>query len=171
METTKNEFTTKQKQFLNSLSEYLEIKFLYYGSIQREDYIIGKSDIDVLIFTDNDKSTIAKMQHFLHVNKEDFKKIVWKLREHDKIVTGYKLIYENDFIKAEFAVYNNTLRQYIIREHNSKINIPFYIIWLLNLLKTLFYKLQIIPPYAYIHIKRFLFSYGLGYTNEKFFIF
>lgn len=171
METTKNKLTQKQSAFLKSFSDYLEIPLLYYGSIQRDDYIIGKSDIDILVFTDNEQSTITKMQHFLHVSKSDFKKFIWKIRHPDKVTTGYKIIYQNDFIKAEFAIYNDKFKKAITDEHNSKLYIPFYIIWMLILLKILFYELQIIPAQYYSYFKRVLFSYGLGYDGfDKFVI-
>ena len=165
METTKNKLTQKQSEFLDSLSNYLELPLLYYGSIQRDDYIVGKSDIDILVFTDNEQSTITKMKHFLHVGKQDFKKIVWKIRKDPIITTGYKIIYQNSFIKAEFAIYNEKFKQPITNEHNSKLNIPFYISFMLCLLKFLFYELHIISSHYYSYFKRCLFSYGLGYDG------
>ena len=76
METTKNELPQNTKQFFYNLGEYLDTKVLFYGSVQRADYVPGKSDIDVVIFADNDDSLIAKLQHHLHLNKKDFKKIM-----------------------------------------------------------------------------------------------
>ena len=77
METTKNNLPPNVKDFFYNLSEYLDTKMLYFGSVQRSDYVPGKSDIDVDIFTDNENSVIAKMQHFLGVSKKEFKSIVW----------------------------------------------------------------------------------------------
>ena len=72
METTKNNLPPNVKKFFYNLSEYLDTKMLYFGSVQRSDYVPGKSDIDVDIFTDNENSIIGKMQHFLGVSKKDF---------------------------------------------------------------------------------------------------
>lgn len=166
MENTNNKLTPKQKEFLDSLSEYLEIKLLYYGSIQREDYIPGKSDIDIDIFTDNENSTIAKMQHFLHVKKTDFKKVVWQLRKDNKLTTGYKLAYKNDFINAEFAIYDAKFKIHILEEHNGKNDLPFYITYLLIFLKILHYQLNILSTTYYKDLKRKLFSYGLGQKSK-----
>jgi len=66
METTKNDLPQDIKQFFYKLSDYLDTKLLYYGSVQRSDYVPGKSDIDVDIFTDNPDSLITKLQHFLN---------------------------------------------------------------------------------------------------------
>ena len=170
MENTSNKLTPKQKKFLDSLSEYLEIKLFYYGSILREDYIPGKSDIDIAIFTDNETSTITKMQHFLHLQKLDFKKVVWKVRKDDRLTTGYKLLYITDFINAEFAIYNEKFKNYIMEEHNSKIDVPFYISVALSFLKILHYQLQILPTSYYKDLKRKIFSYGFGYKTKDAYI-
>ena len=74
METTKNDLPSDTKKFFYNLSDYLDTKLLYYGSVQRSDYVPGKSDIDVDIFTDNADSLKSKLQHFLHLKKNSFKK-------------------------------------------------------------------------------------------------
>ena len=125
METPKNKLTPKEKQFLDGLSEYLDTKLFYYGSIQRDDYIPGKSDIDVNIFTDNESSTISKLQHYLHVRKKDFQKIVWKVYNANKVVTGYKIKYQNSFIKLEASIYNEKYKFIILKDHNSQLDLPF----------------------------------------------
>ena len=66
---------------------------LYYGSIQRSDYVPGKSDIDVDIFTDNEYSLMSKMQHYLHLSKSKFKKVVYII--DNKTTNGYKVKYTN----------------------------------------------------------------------------
>ena len=73
METTKNDLPQKTKLFFYKLSDYLDTKMLYFGSVQRTDYVAGKSDIDVDIFTENEHSIMSKMQHFLGVSKKEFK--------------------------------------------------------------------------------------------------
>jgi polyribonucleotide nucleotidyltransferase len=47
METTRNKLPDVIQVFFNKLSEYLDTKLLFYGSIQRSDYFPGSSDIDV----------------------------------------------------------------------------------------------------------------------------
>ena len=73
METTKNEMDAYSKNFFNKLGNYLDIKIYYYGSIQRNDYFPGKSDIDVDLFTDNVSSIIIKLNNLLGVEKYKFK--------------------------------------------------------------------------------------------------
>ena len=72
METTKNKLPENITIFFKNLSELLDTKLLFFGSVQRNDYFPGSSDIDVDIFTDNIPSTIYKMQHYLHIDKKKF---------------------------------------------------------------------------------------------------
>ena len=65
METTKNKLSSYESDFFNKLSNYLDTKLYFYGSIQRDDYKPGHSDIDVDIFTDNIHSALIKIQNLL----------------------------------------------------------------------------------------------------------
>jgi hypothetical protein len=168
MENPKNKLTPKEKQFLDGLSEYLDTTLFYYGSIQRDDYIPGKSDIDVNIFTDNEASTISKLQHYLHVQRKEFQKIVWKVYYNDKVVTGYKLKYKNSFIILEISIYNIKYKSIVLNEHNSKMKLPFHSHCLLYIIKILFYVLRIIPASVYVYIKHKIFTIGLGLPDDQF---
>ena len=170
METTKNDLPQNVKVFFNKLSEYLDTKLLYYGSVQRSDYIPEKSDIDVEIFTDNEESVLTKMQHFLHVKKSDFEKVVWQL--NDTIIYGYKLKYENkeEKIIAEFSVYNEKFKKPILKEHTNKFVLPFYISILLYILKFFFYQLPLLTPKLYAKIKRFILNTLMGEDTSKFLV-
>lgn len=168
METPKNKLTPKEKQFLDSLSDYLDTKLFYYGSIQRDDYVPGKSDVDINIFTDNTESTITKLQHYLHVQRKEFQKIVWKVNKANKLVTGYKLKYQNSFIKLEISVYNIKYKQIILDDHNSKLDLPFIPYCILHILKLLFYRLNIISANIYMYIKKRVFSIGIGLPIDEF---
>ena len=113
METTKNALPPNTKKFFYNLGEYLDTKVLFYGSIQRADYVPGKSDIDVVIFTENEYSLMTKIQHHLHLKKKDFKKVMYIIDEN--VVYGYKVKYENkgENIKSEFSIYNENYKDII----------------------------------------------------------
>jgi hypothetical protein len=158
METTRNELPQNVKDFFYHLSDYLDTKFLYYGSVQRSDYVPGKSDIDVYIFAENEYSIMNKMQHYLHVPKSDFKKVAWIL--DDEAIYGYKLKYENDKkgIKAEFAIYNERFKKFILEDH-KKINVlPIYITILLYILKFFYYQFPILDSKTFSFYKRFILN-------------
>ena len=94
METTKNIMPEYNNIFFDKLKNHLDLKIYFFGSVQRDDYFPKDSDIDVAIFTDNIKSTIFKLQSFLHKDYNDFKKFVWKLNNDNRLVKGYKIMYK-----------------------------------------------------------------------------
>jgi hypothetical protein len=170
METTKNKLTDNTQAFFQELSSYLEIPIYFYGSIQRNDYFPGHSDIDVDIFTSNESSTITKMQHFLHVKRSDFKKFIWRLNGNNKMVYGYKIMYKNveQGFSAEFSIYNETVKDDILKEHNEKSAIPFYISWFLVILKIIYYNLHFIDKKTFRYLKKKLLTFGLGLPEDDF---
>ena len=170
METTKNELPQEVKKFFSHLSNFLDTKLFYFGSVQRSDYLPGKSDIDVDIFTENEFSTMNKLQHFLNVDKSQFKKVVWLIK--NKVVYGYKLkfIDKSIHLTAEFSIYNEKFKSLVLSEHLSKLNLPFYITILLNILKNLFYSQQLISGSYYSYLKRMLLSISIGLPEDKFLV-
>ena len=169
METTKNDLPPDTKQFFYKLSEYLDTKLLYYGSVQRSDYVPGKSDIDIDIFTDNPDSLITKLQHFLHLKKKKVKKTMYII--DDKTIYGHKVKYENkgNQIKAEFAIYSEGDKAIVIKQHQHKMVLPIYISILLYILKTFYYRIPILTKSFYINSKNWLLN-KVGNPNNKFII-
>jgi len=161
METTKNEMPEYAKNFFHRLSNYLDTKIYYYGSVQRGDYFPNSSDIDVDIFTDNDSSTISKLKNFLDVEKIQFNKFIYKLHKSDKLVHGYKVQYNDSLnnFSTEISIYNEKYKENVLIEHNAKTNIPFYATYFLILLKVLYYNLGIISEANYKNIKNFIMNY------------
>jgi hypothetical protein len=170
METTKNHLSPYASQVFKRLSTYLDKKLLFFGSVQRDDYFPGSSDIDVDIFTDNVESTISKMQHFFKVPKNRFKKFVWKLNKSNRLANGYKIMYkepDNDFC-AEFSIYDEKFKKDVLEEHNGKIVLPFYASVLLVILKFLYYKLHLIPDKLYTFTKKKILSLMIGLPDDEF---
>jgi predicted nucleotidyltransferase len=172
METTKNKLTSEQMKFFKKLSNYLDTKLYYYGSIQRKDYFPGTSDIDVCIFTNNNTETKYKMLSFLGLKKSEYKKIIYKLHQTGKLVYGYKVKYKNEKknINVEFAIYNEYDKKEVLREHNFKSELPFYISWLLIINKFFYYNLQMMSKNYYYDCKRFLMGYMLQGKDSEFVI-
>jgi predicted nucleotidyltransferase len=161
METTRNKLTKDEKIFFFKLSNYLDTKLYYFGSVQRADYFPNSSDIDVDIFTHNEKSTIMQLMNFLNVERKQFKRFVWKLNNNnDKLAHGYKLMYKNEAnnFSVEFSIYNEKYKRYILYEHNDKKDIPLHATVLLIIIKFLYYTLQIIPSKWYTEAKKFILS-------------
>ena len=168
METTKHELSPYAHNFFNRLKNYINEKIYFYGSIQRNDYFSESSDIDVDIFTENTSSTIIKIQHFLNVDKSEFKKIIYKLNTNKKIVYGYKIKYSdpiNHFF-TEISIYPEKNKPEVLLEHNFKQNMPFYISLPLIILKYFYYNLKFIPDDIYNKLKYFFLD-SLNTDNEK----
>jgi predicted nucleotidyltransferase len=160
METTKNELPDFANSFFSKLRNYLDTKIYFFGSVQRYDYFPTSSDIDIAIFTDNIHSTINKIQNLLNINRNEFKKFVWRLNYDNSLVTGYKVMYkepERNFA-VEISIYDEKFKNGILTEHNGKSVLPFYATYLLIIIKILFYTLNIIPAEWYIYMKNIIFT-------------
>jgi len=170
METTKNELDSYSKIFFLKLGNYLDTQIYYFGSIQRNDFFPGKSDIDVDLFTSNTQSTIVKLQNFLGVEKYKFKKFVYKLHKTKKVVYGYKVKYEdktNNFV-TEISIYDEKDKDSVLIEHNSKAILPFYISWFLIILKIFFYKLGILSEETYSYVKKIIMNFMVEGEDVEF---
>ena len=170
METTKNNLPSNVTKFFHNLSEYLDTTLLYYGSVQRSDYIPGKSDIDIVIFTENEHSIMSKMQHFLNIERHKFKKIIWVIE--DVYVEGYKIMYKNpeEKIVAEFTIYNEKFKKYVIKEQTRRLELPLYISVILYIVKFLYYKLNLFPQRIYAKCKNFILHSLNGEPDDIFYI-
>jgi hypothetical protein len=172
METTKNEMSPYAKQFFDKLSKYLDNKFYFYGSIQRLDYFPEYSDIDADLFTDNEQSTILKIQNFLGNQKNDFKKFIYKLHKSNRLVQGYKIKYADKThnFKTEIAIYNEKYKNDVLLEHNLKTQLPFFVSILIVTLKFFYYSLKIIPTDLYKYLKRIVLNYMVEGRDAEFVI-
>jgi predicted nucleotidyltransferase len=162
MDTLKNDLPEDIKLFFTKLSNYLDNKIYYYGSVQRSDYIHGESDIDIGILTDNEYSTMNKLQHYLNIDVNNFYKVAWKV--NNNYVYGYKLQYNDNKkkLRTEFAIFNNKFKDIIIPEHLRTLYVPFYGIIMLHILKFFYYTLKIINRKTFQTLKRYIFEFCWG---------
>ena len=157
MNTIRDDFPKDVKDFFKRLENYLDTDLYFYGSVNRSDYVHNKSDIDIAIFTDNEYSTITKLQHFLHVKQNAFDKVIWKL--DGKMIYGYKIKCEKYMdIKCEIAIYNNDFKNILIKEISQYNSVPPHIAILLFILKTMYYTFPIISQETYSSYKRYIFN-------------
>jgi hypothetical protein len=168
MDKLRDDLPDNIKLFFTKLSNYLDNELYYYGSVQRIDYVHGQSDIDVGILTDNEYSIMKKMQFYLNIDKKNFYKIAWKIKNN--YVYGYKLRYENETenIHAEFVIFNNKFKHIIWMEHLNTLYVPYYGIIMLFILKFFYYTLHIINRKTFQTIKRHIFSFCWNRNNIKY---
>jgi hypothetical protein len=160
MDLINKRLTQNQKIFFDNFSQYINQPLYFYGSIKRSDFIPGKSDIDVDIFTDNESSTIQLMCNFLDVKRCYVKKFVYKVNTN--IVYGYKIKYKDEIndINVEISVYNNKYKNIILQDRNYGESLPFHIIIALYIIKIMFYNFNLISKKTYKRCKRFLMNPG-----------
>jgi predicted nucleotidyltransferase len=159
METTKNKLSQEENIFFQNLKTYLNTPLYFYGSIQRDDYLPKYSDIDISIFTNDEKSIIFKLQNFLNVKKSDFKKSLCIM--DNTLIPGYKIKYNNE-INIELCIFNEKYKKNVIDLHKKLFSMPYYICITLLFLKVLFYEFKIIPPKIFQKLKSFFMG-----INEK----
>lgn len=155
------DFPDSLKHFFLELQHYLETDLFFYGSVLRPDYVHNQSDIDVAIFTDNEYSTLAKLQHFLHVRKNAFDKVAWKLEGH--IIYGYKIkckkhVKNNELKNCEIVVYNEEFKKQLLHDMNRYVSLPWWVKILLFWLKTFYYTFPLLPEHTYSECKRTIFN-------------
>jgi|688.fasta_scaffold496963_2 hypothetical protein len=160
METTRNPLTDVQKQFFSTIRNYIGSPFYYFGSIQRPDYIVGESDVDVDIFSYQPEKMARRLLHLLNGPYVSIKRVWWKFDGNE--ITGYKVKYKRpamenggppEKIKVEFSIYSEEYKQLILEKHRKQIFISPYTSAILLFLKWIFRK-----NWIYYVIKKQLLS-------------
>jgi predicted nucleotidyltransferase len=167
MEYTRNKLSPEINTFFKKLKKYLDTQLYFYGSVQRLDYFPGKSDIDVNIYTDNIQTLNNKLQNYLHLNKNEIKKVMIYCVYSKKAVYGYKFNYKINDTKLEFTIFNNKYKKYLLNDQNIVNNFPFYIIFLLVILKLLYYYLGVISKKTFHKYKNTIINTTLGENISK----
>ena len=170
MNELKNELPKKTKDFFKKMQTYLDTNLYFYGSVTRADYVPDKSDIDVAIFTDNEASVISKLQHYLHVKRNAFEKIVWKL--NGTMIYGYKIKCEKYVgINCEISIYNNDFKPVLLDEYTKPIkNTSWVIFILLFLIKLFYYQIPLLPKDTYNSLKRTVLNELMGKKESVFIV-
>lgn len=168
MEYTYNNLNENETIFINKLKNYLNVPIYFFGSIQRIDYIPNLSDIDLLIFYDNKPSFLYKLLNFLNLNKNDCKKIFYKI--NDKLIYGYKIKYnqpiysDSNNLKLEISLYHEKYKSFILNYEIQQIYLPFYITIPLLIIKYLYY-LNLISKKIYLKSKKYIINFNKQNTQ------
>jgi hypothetical protein len=168
MEFTNNTLSPEKQQFLHEMSQYVGCKLYYYGSVQRLDYFPEDSDIDIDMFSENMTSTISRLQTFLNLEKSKIKRIVMYL--NSTFITGYKMMYINKSLnlKCEISLYSEEHKKIVLKEHLKKTSLPFYALWMMILLKCIYYKLKLIDFNQYKSTKHYMLSIMIGFQETHY---
>lgn len=169
IEKIKNNLTDYDYQFLTKLQRYIDTELIFFGSIKRCDFFIGKSDIDIAIITDNVESVKKKLQNYLNIGKSKIKKSMQKIPNSNKLVYGYKINYddEENNLYLEIIIYDEQYRSFIINNIEKTTNLPFYITIIYFILKVLTYSLPILSEDILKYCKNFVMNNYLEQTLSK----
>ena len=150
----------------------LREKLYFYGSILRDDFLPGISDVDILYFSkENLKKTVDELYRFLlqDTNKTRLQKLhfLYHSTETKKVISGYKIKYTSidSGVVIEISFYEFPYKEMIIKEQLRKADIPFYVVYSMLILKVLAYKYRILPENLFRWIKDRLFINMSGIKN------
>ena len=172
LEDTFHHLTPEEKSFFQRMQNYLHTKVYFYGSVNRQDYFRGKSDIDVDIFTRNMESTLSRLQHFLNVSSTQFRK-TYRLLD-SKHIAGYKVYYvstnalDEPQFSVEISIFQEKDKEYVLKEHRSKSILPFHAVIMLVVLKFFYYDLHLLPRDTYKRYKNSILSDWIGRKETPF---
>jgi predicted nucleotidyltransferase len=169
IEKIKNNLTDYDYQFLTNLQRYIDTELIFFGSIKRCDFFMGKSDIDIAIITDNIESVKKKLQNYLNIGKSIIKRSMQKIPNSNKLVYGYKINYddEENNLYLEIIIYDEQYRSFIINNIEKSNNLPFYITIIYFILKVLTHYLMILPNDVFKYCKNFVMNNYLEQTLSK----
>lgn len=158
----------------NGDNEQNNMSLVLYGSVIRRDFVMGKSDVDASVFTDNEQSAMNILQNVLRITRSQFHKIVWRL--NDTMIYGFKVKCTIQCSKGGYAVpceisiYNNDYRDELMQEYQIPLkNQPFYIYCMLFLLKLFYYQIPLLSKETYLDTKRYILN-KLMSNKETYFI-
>lgn len=153
----------KEYDFFYRFQQQLELPLYFIGSINRSDFMKGKSDLDIEVFSENVTSTKYQIEYlFDYYKKKDPKYIVFKI--HGTPISGYKYYLKNTGIFFDFTIYKKESQEIVLHQRKIENDIPLVLIIFLIVIKYLYYYLYIINSTQYSFIKKKFWSL---YNIEK----
>ena len=168
MEDIKDRITETNYNFLKNFQEYIGSELIFFGSIKRCDFLEKYSDIDIAIITDNIHHTLMRLKNYLNIDNRKLRKIYQKFQTNNTIIYGYKTNYddEENNLSLEIVIYDEKYRTQILNSINKINSFPFYITYILLLIKILFYKLNIISKDTFDTLKKFIIKNFLNQQTD-----
>ena len=164
----KKRLTCQQFTFLDQIQQYIGLNLYFYGSICRQDFFKGKSDIDIDILSPNVQSTLFKLRQILDVPNNEVIHVSWSSAKPQKYnFECIKIKYKSEFIITEISIYNlkykDSLQQVRISKDSS---LSPLLIQLLIIVKFFYYRLKILDTSQLRIIKRFIMNTLGGHHDE-----
>jgi hypothetical protein len=162
----KEKLSKEQYSYFSELQEKIGLPLFFMGSITRSDYIKGKSDLDIEIFSDNVTSTKEKLNYLFNYYEGQKENTIIIVKIKDVPFSGYKYKVNDSEIEFDLTLYKKESQKTILYYRIREINIPFTISAFLIIIKFLHYRLNIINERNYYLIKKSVWEL---YNSEKVF--
>jgi hypothetical protein len=162
----KEKLSTEQYSYFSELQEKIGLPLFFMGSITRSDYIKGKSDLDIEIFSDNVTSTKEKLNYLFNYYEGQKENTIIIVKIKDVPFSGYKYKVNDSEIEFDLTLYKKESQKTILYYRIREINVPFTISAFLIIIKFLHYRLNIINERNYYLTKKGVWEF---YNSEKVF--
>lgn len=166
LEEVKDKLSKNQYNYFLQLKEQIDLPLYFLGSITRCDYIKGKSDLDIEVFTDNFDSTLLKMEYFFDYYQKKTKRRFIVFEINNIPISGYKYYFEDaqKDVSFDFTLYNVASKNIVLHHRSIQQNMPYIFSLFLLVIKILHYYLNIISSGTYSYIKNLFWKL---YIPEK----
>ena len=146
IEQIKDKLSDYDYKFLTNLQRYIDTELIFFGSIQRCDFFMGKSDIDIAIITDNVESVKKKLQNYLNIGKSKIKRSMQRISTTENVIYGYKINYDDEVnhLYLEIIIYDEQYRNIIMNNIERTTNLPLFITVIYLILKFLTYYIPVL---------------------------
>lgn len=169
IEDIKNNLREYDYYFLKNIQQYINTELYFYGSVARFDYFPGKSDIDAIVITENVHSIVKLLQNHLNIKKDAIEKTINYMDDAKSMSYAYKLNYVDldNNLSLEIFVYDEKYREKLMHDIEKKNNLPFYVICVLYIIKTMTYTLRILSDEQFKYIKNTFINLYMRQTTQK----
>lgn len=168
-----SKLTQEQYDYLVALEQFTNSKIHFFGSITRDDYFIGKSDIDVYLITPNVHDTLFKVKKFInnpnrkaYQGKKHIKFTIDNLPQEYTFENLY-IRQKNRIINLEINIYDEKYRQNLKLYYDLKRErlTPFLVCCLI-MAKSVFYNVNFISNPQKSKVKRFIMCDLCGFKED-----
>ena len=162
--------TYQQLNFLEQIQESIGLNLNFYGSICRDDFFKGKSDIDIDILSPNVQSTLFKLRQILSIPNNEVIHVTWSCTNPIKYkFECIKIKYKSQAINLEISIYNIKYKDSLEKVRRSKDSaLSPLLIQLLIVVKFFYYRLNVLDTSQLRIIKRFIMN-TLGGHHDQYF--
>jgi hypothetical protein len=162
----KDKLSKEQYSYFLELQEKIELPLFFIGSITRFDYVKGKSDIDIQVFSDNIKSTKIKIECLFNYysKKDENKLIVFKIDNVPFSCYKYSHSIHGKDNRFDLTLYKKICQPELLYNRNIETNLNFIATTFFYILKFLHYDLNITGDKNYFYLKNIFWSL---YNSKK----